>query len=586
MRPRPRRHGLRRTGALAVGLLALAPASAGAVSFSGPTDFAAGSGPFSVAVGEFNGNSKPDLAVANSGGDNVSILLGAGGGDFSSPTNFSAPHATSVAVGKFNGDSHPDLAVANLLGNSVSILLGAGGGSFSSPTGFTAGDGPISVAVGEFNGDSHPDLAVANLFGDDVSILLGAGGGSFGAPTNFDAGDQPRSVAVGEFNGDSSPDLAVANEIDGNVSILLGAGGGSFTGPTNFDAGTQPFSVAVGEFDGDSDPDLAVANIGSDNVSILLGAAGGTFTGPTDFSAGSGPGSVAVGEFNGDSNPDLAVANSSSDNVSILLGTGGGSFGDPTNFAAGDLPRSVVVGQFTGGASPDLAIANQASDNVSILLGQAETSISTQATASATPGDPVSDQATLADGVSPTGRITFRLYGRGDPNCSNAPIFKQRVPVSGNGAYQTADFTPSRVGTYRWIATYSGDSDNAQAQTSCNDTDESSTVANPRPNISTTSSADTTLGNPVHDTAHLTGGQSPTGSITFRLYGRNDTNCSNNPAFKDTVSVSGSGDYLSADFTPDRAGTYRWTARYSGDTVNDANATACNDAGESVTVTP
>src|SRR5438034_4107717 len=118
-------------GALCLVLVfaAAAPASGQPVSFNGPTNLPVGLNPSSVAVGDFNGDSDPDLAVANAGSDDVSILLGAAGGSFTGPTNFAAGAApVAVAAGDFNGDSDPDLAVANSHADNVSILLGAAGG--------------------------------------------------------------------------------------------------------------------------------------------------------------------------------------------------------------------------------------------------------------------------------------------------------------------------------------------------------------------------------------------------------------------------------------------------------------------------
>ena len=239
-----------------------------------PTSFAVGdnSDPVSVAVGDFNGDGKQDLAVANYSSDNVSILLGDGTGHFSGATNFAVGDSPySVAVGDFNGDGKQDLAIANTFSANVSILLGDGAGNFSGPTNFGAGISPFSVAVGDFNGDGNQDLAVANSGSDNVSILLGDGAGNFSAPTNFAVGDVPRSVTVGDFNGDGKQDLAVANLFSGNVSILLGDGAGNFSAPTNFGTGNQPFSVAVGDFNGDGKQDLAVANaVSMGTVSILL----------------------------------------------------------------------------------------------------------------------------------------------------------------------------------------------------------------------------------------------------------------------------------------------------------------------------
>src|SRR5205823_2155514 len=135
---------------------------------------------------------------------------------FTGPTNVPAGNFPfSVAVGDFNGDSDPDLAVANFVSGGVSILLGSAGGGFTPAAGspFPVGANPHSVAVGDFNGDSDPDLAVANSLSTDVSILLGGAGASFApaAGSPYPVGIFPHSVAVGDFNGDSDPDLAVAN---------------------------------------------------------------------------------------------------------------------------------------------------------------------------------------------------------------------------------------------------------------------------------------------------------------------------------------------------------------------------------------
>src|SRR5947208_600909 len=211
---------------LALLLAAAAPALAQPVSFTAPTNFAAGAGPF------------------------------------------------SVAVGAFNGDSHPDLAVANVVSSSVSILVGDGSGGFTGAGEFAVGLFPVSVAVGDFQGDFHPDLAVSNSGSGNVSILLGDGSGSFTGPTNFAAGFDPRSVAVGDFNGDFHPDLAATNLAPGGVSILLGDGSGSFTAPTYF-ALTATFSVAVGDLNADYHPALSVTVTGVNQDEPLNGLGDG-----------------------------------------------------------------------------------------------------------------------------------------------------------------------------------------------------------------------------------------------------------------------------------------------------------------------
>ena len=131
----------------------------------------------------------------------------------------------SVAVGDFNGDGRPDLAVANSVSNNVSILLGNANGTFQARVNYAVRNGPSSVAVGDFNADGRPDLAVANSSSQNVSILLGnppPSAGTFQAPVNYAAGSSPFSVAVGDFNADGRPDLAVVNNTSsGNVSVFL-----------------------------------------------------------------------------------------------------------------------------------------------------------------------------------------------------------------------------------------------------------------------------------------------------------------------------------------------------------------------------
>jgi hypothetical protein len=118
-------------------------------------NFGVGNQPLSVAVGDFNNDTIQDLATANVNSNNVSILIGNGNGTFvdTPAVNFGVGNQPlSVAVGDFNNDNILDLAVANSGSNNVSILLGTGTGSFGTPaTNFAVGSTPRSVAVGDFN---------------------------------------------------------------------------------------------------------------------------------------------------------------------------------------------------------------------------------------------------------------------------------------------------------------------------------------------------------------------------------------------------------------------------------------------------
>ena len=416
-------------GTLFAALLASPAQAAATVSFGPSANVTVGDGPASVAVGDFNGDGNPDLAVANQLADTVSLLLGSAGGGFTrqTPDLPVGGFPASVAAGDFNGDQDPDLAVANGFSGTVSVLLGGNGASFARQPDVNIGGTPWSVAVGDFNGDHDPDLAVVNnqFFSGTVSVLLGGSGGSFTRQTpDLAVGDGPTSVGVGDFNGDNDPDLAVANQNDGTVSVLLGTpGGGGFSGPTsagNYN-GSDPVSVAVGDFNGDGDPDLAVGDMSPGEILVLLGAAGGSFSGPaptTTLTVDSGVSSIAVGDFNRDGDADLAVANYNLGRVSVLAGGAGSSFSSPTNFAAGSGSPSVAVSDFNRDGKPDFAVTSYNTDSVAVRLNTTVTNQAPTATA---------DAYSTAEDTTLTVNGPGVLGNDGDPDGN--PL--NAVPVSG-----------------------------------------------------------------------------------------------------------------------------------------------------------
>src|SRR5437762_1037260 len=207
------------------------PAPAQTVSFV-RSDIAAGfDHPIAVAVGDFNADGLQDLAVADHDSNTVSVLLGVGNGDFQeAPQSPIAVGTTPVwiAVGDFNGDGKPDLAVANVNSDTVSVLLGNGDGTFQAAQTFAVGDGPTSVTAGDFNRDGVQDLATGNWFSGDVSVLLGIGNRTFEQPASLPSGVSVISPVVGDFDGDGKLDLAVANYSNNNISVLWGSGVGTF----------------------------------------------------------------------------------------------------------------------------------------------------------------------------------------------------------------------------------------------------------------------------------------------------------------------------------------------------------------------
>lgn len=337
------------------------------VCFSPATNFAVGWSPRSIINADFNKDGNTDLATANSGSDNVSVLFGNGTGGFASAINFPAgTNPYSITSADFNGDGNIDLATANLISNNISVLLGDGLGGFGSATNFTTGTYPASIISSDFNGDGKPDLAVANYSSNNISVLIGDGMGGFNTTTNI-IGVNPTSIISGDFNGDSKIDLVVLLE-SSDIFLLLGDGIGNFGTPTIVSSGSNlnSWSIISADFNGDSKIDLAVAN-GVGSISILLGDGIGGFGNAINFAAGNNPSSIICADLNGDNKLDLAISDNNLSNASILLGDGLGSFGIATNFTVGGNPRSIISSDFNGDGKKDLAIGNDGS-GVSILL--------------------------------------------------------------------------------------------------------------------------------------------------------------------------------------------------------------------------
>jgi hypothetical protein len=383
----------------------------------------AGFGPVFVVTGDFNGDGKLDLAMANYGfgslvSGSIAILLGKGDGTFEPPVNYGAGRYAAIAMADFNGDGKPDLAVAEQYGQAVLIMLGNGDGTFQMGANYPANGAAQSLAAADFNGDGKVDLALntgamllgngdgtfhpgtpfqpANIvgylvagdfdrdgkqdlaatFGYGVVVLFGNGHAKFGQTVNFAAPDgAPAGIAVGDFNGDGKLDLAMTNN-QSSVSIMLGDGHGSFQAGGSYPAGVSPNAIAVADFNGDGKLDLAVVNFNrsTGGVSVLLGNGDGSFQAPNTYVTGDFPSAVLVADFNNDGKLDLVVNEGWDSSIAILLGNGDGTFQAPALMQL-SAAAEVAAGDFNRDGKPDLALsflANSQTSELSILLGNGD----------------------------------------------------------------------------------------------------------------------------------------------------------------------------------------------------------------------
>ncbi len=348
-------------------------------TFADPVEYDAGDRPNSIALGDLDGDGDLDLAVANSGDDNISILLNLGDGTFGDGVTYPVgDNPSSIVSADLDGDGDLDVAVGALdwdpyRHGTVSVLLNQGNASLGDMVTYNVGeDEPISMALGDLDGDGDLDLTAADGDGRCVWILSNHGAGVFAEAVGYGIGSGPRSVALGDLNGDRRPDVVAAcGGHTGNVvSVLLNRGDGRLANNPTYRVARGPSSLVTADLDGDDDLDLA-AGSWSNEVSVLLNHGDGTFAEPLTSEAAHGSESLGFGDLDGDGDLDLATPNLLYDNVSVLLNHGDGTFAEQGTYRTGREPVSVAIADLSGDGTLDLAVAT-ALDGVSILLNRGD----------------------------------------------------------------------------------------------------------------------------------------------------------------------------------------------------------------------
>jgi hypothetical protein len=391
-----------------------------------------GANAIALVAGDFNLDGRMDLATADNASDRVSVRFQQASGSFGDAvinTLQLGSQPSSIAIGKFNNDALPDIAVVHQNISRIVLLMNNGNGTFTKSTNEIAIPVGIyaSIVAANFDNDVNQldDIAVAvDGVQDKLAIRINNGVGGFTSLADISLLTAPLAIAAGTLDSDSFPDIVVGNFDVDKVQVFRNISGTSFTGLTAIDVGDGPSSIAIADINGDLRNDVLVANIGTNGISTLINTTIGTnitLSNPTPLSVDGGPRAVTAGDIDGDGDVDIIVGTSTTDDVVVLRNVGGTfAFAESTGFAsfagfAGPGVKGVLVRDIDGDGLLDVAAAR---------------------------GDFSSGSLTVLENEEAGGSYRLKLTGF---NIVNDQNFGISAPLPGdydrNGLVQTADYT-------------------------------------------------------------------------------------------------------------------------------------------------
>lgn len=372
---------------VAVATVGLSPVAADSGVFRTAPLSSAGSRPTGFALADVSGNDRVDFIVTSTGGFQNRVVVGLG---FADSTFALIPPGVDVggltgeiAIGDFNGDGRVDVAVTSTNEASVLILLGNGVDPdfFDSPGApIAVGRAPVDIAVGDLNGDGILDLVTANEEFEQtegsLSVLLGNGNGTFTRAdqepeieevVDLIGGIGTAFVELADVNGDAILDILALNRISETLTIFHGLGNGRFTVSSEQAVpGFQHFAVA--DVDGDGVIDLVGSLVNLDAVGLRLGSGDGSFGTMEVYPVGSAPIRVALTDVTGDGEIDIVAANSRSQDVSVLRGDGSGGFAAARTYVADAEPRRLAFADVDEDGLLDIAVVSEGDQGATVAV--------------------------------------------------------------------------------------------------------------------------------------------------------------------------------------------------------------------------
>jgi hypothetical protein len=435
-----------------------------------------------LAIGDFNGDGKLDIAVCDVLGKQIVVYLNNGSGSFSTPISttlqISADGVGSIVVGDFNEDGKQDLIVGTVAGSQADIFLsGNGDGTFTQQQVLPGSFGFFSAAVVDINHDSHLDLIAGG--NGALYLYLGDGHGNFTLQPfpNQGPSDIFFGIVAGDFNNDKNVDFLATAFNENSLRYFSGNGDGSFTAPSTLSSSDifSPHFLASADFNGDGKLDLLV---GSSNIaSIVFGNRDGTFqlsaqqvfilplppavSGPVVTA----PPVVAAADMDGDGKVDAVTADSFSNSLNIFINDGTGKFPQASPDFTASLPagsNQLQLADLNGDGLPDVIVTNYLTQTVSIFLSirpptAAPTVTLTSSATQQLIGAPLSLNTRVAGqvGLIATGAVTL-LDG-------STSLGQQSLDASGQAIFSVSNLA---TGQHALTVSYAGDKNYLPANSS------------------------------------------------------------------------------------------------------------------------
>jgi FG-GAP-like repeat len=381
---------------LTLGVMTAAISGTRVAGIPAPLDFdvkviPVGKAPGFIAVADVNHDGKPDLLVANTEDQTISVLLGDGQGNFTPAPGSPFPCGkgpNDIAVADMNGDGNPDLVIANTGTPYITVLLGDGLGGFQpsphSPFSTQSNPHVHGVAVGNFMGDGKPAVVTDSWGRDEIWLIPSDGQGNLILPGKVFPADlhSDQGVRAADFNKDGNLDVVTTSQSAQGVGLLLGDGRGGFrrAAGSPFPAGAQTWAFTIDDVNRDGNPDVIVIPYHRDlrdpkqlGVTVLLGDGKGGFRtmpgSPLSLAGCRGPDRVGAGDLRGDGFRDIIVSCAQNDKIMLFMGSKDGTYHVATRQVQTGW-SGIAVADLDGNGKDDIVVSNNSSGTVTIFFSK------------------------------------------------------------------------------------------------------------------------------------------------------------------------------------------------------------------------